>query len=244
MNNNRSASLEARIKNSRSLMISIADLDLYNPTSDEIKKENYKAFVNEVDLALTPYKEAGAVLISAKKDARNAFKNLVKISRQIRSEMNEIKGNHSDDSLKTNSVIKLITGENIREHADKKKQVLKSLKEGEKSPSFSSVSALDNKSRLGNFRTLISLLKTYSYYTPTDNTITIAALESLELSLTAALDLVSEKETDYAAERSNVIHLFEGEGSLKDRAKRAKLHIRRKYGLTSPEYRLHTYKKF
>ena len=49
---------------------------------------------------------------------------------------------------------------------------------------------------------------------------------------------VAEKETAFINERRNVIHLFDGQGGLTDRARRAKMHVSRKYGRNSPEYKV------
>jgi len=242
MNTNKSASLEAKLVNSKDLLTTIKDLSKYNPSSEIIKIENYGNFINESDGAITQYKTASGNLMNAGMNANLAFEKLVKISREIRSEIQELKGASSVEAEAINSVVKLITGENVTEHTKMKKKVLKRLKEGEDPPQFSSVSALDHESRLGNFRTLIGILKTFEFYEPIDSEITVASLEALEIELKKRLDEIAEMEIAYTNQRSRVINYFNGEHGLKDRAVRAKKHVKRKYGINSPEYKLLTKK--
>ena len=244
MKTQKSASLEAKIKNSKDLIIIIKDLALYDPTSEKLKIANYESFVNEVNESITPLRIAKGYLDDAKKQARHAFKDLEKVCKNIQSEVDEMRSASSDEYAQVRNIVKLITGVNVIEHAKMKKKILAGLKEGEVPPKFSSVSKLDYKSKLGNFRALLGILTTFGFYNPSDSSISKEALALLADELAAKIEKIAEKETDYANERSRVIHYFTDENGLNDRAKRAKKHIKRKYGVNSPEYRLVTYKKF
>jgi hypothetical protein len=244
MKTQKGASLEARIKNSKDLIIIIKDLAQYDPTSEDLKIENYERFVDEVDESITPLKNAKGYLADARKQARHAFRNLVKVSRNIQSEVDEMRSASSDEYTQVRNVVKLITGENVREHTLMKKRILAGLKNGEDPPKFSSVSQLDYKSMLGNFRELFGILTTFGFYAPSDSSLSMESLAAFEVELAAKIENITEKETDYANERSRIIHYFTDEHGLNDRAKRAKKHIKRKYGVESPEYKLVTYKKF
>jgi hypothetical protein len=236
MKKNNSASLEARLKNSKDLVTFIKDYTLYAPTSDDLKTENYEAFVTEVDTALTPMKHRSGAFLNAGTAVTAVFKKVKLISRNVRAEMDEIKGKDSDEYRQVNNIVKVITGENIAEHSAYKKEVMKNLKEGDPEPEFKSVSELDHKSVLGNFRSLIQLLKNFDFYAPADNTIAITALEALESQASASLADYASKESGYLSERSRMIHYFEDKGGLRDRARRAKVHVKRKYGIKSQEY--------
>lgn len=244
MKTNTSASMEAKIKNSKELLVTLKDMTQYDPTAEDIKIENYNKFVDDANTSLTPLKETSGRLVSAKKRSIQTSNKLLKTCRTIRSEMKELKGSGAEETERVNSVIKLITGENIAAHTKMKKKVLANLKEGEPTPTFSSVSALDQKSQLGNFRTLIGILKTFDFYTPNDNAISIESLKLLEAELESMIELVAEMEIDYATERSKVIHYFVGPYGLKQKATRAKVHVGRKYGLESPEYKLLVNRRF
>ncbi|MCB0729280.1 MAG: hypothetical protein KDD00_17585 [Ignavibacteriae bacterium] len=244
MKTQKGASLEAKIKNSKDLIVIIKDLALYDPTSEDLKIENYERFVDEVDESITPLRNAKGYLADAKKQARHAFKDLVRVCKNIQSEVDEMRSATSDEYAQVRNIVKLITGANVREHTIMKKKILAELKDGEEPPNFSSVSQLDYKSMLGNFRALLGVLTTFGFYAPSDNSISMESLRALEDELAAKIEKIAEKETDYANERSRVIHYFTDEHGLNDRAKRAKKHIKRKYGVASPEYKLVTYKKF
>lgn len=241
MNKSKTASLEAKLKNSKDLVIAIRDLTLYDPTSDQIKINNYSAFVDEADSVVTSYKSAAAEELSARTETITAFEKLLKVCNNIRSEIYEITGENSVEAAKTESIVKLITGQNVSDNLRTRRKELAGLKEGEQPKKHNSVSATDRKSRVGNFRTLLGMLRTYGFYAPTDSTITIAALEALEQELSRSLENIAEKETAFATERSRIIQYFTG---LKDRSQRAKRHVKRKYGAGSPEYRLLTKKNY
>lgn len=237
MSNNKSASLEARIKNSKDLLEVIKTLGLYSPTSPDLKAEAYSEFVRTTEESMTPYKDCSAELKTASSDHRELMNDLVGLSVKVRSEVAEMKGEDSDQYRNVNSIVKLITGQNIKDHFRAKQLQKKSLKEGDPVPVSSSVSQLDSKSRNGNFKSLISLLRTYDFYAPADGSIAISSLERIESKVSDSLVNLAAKDAAATNSRSLVIGLFDNKGGLKDRAKRARLHVKRQYGRTSPEYR-------
>ncbi len=244
MSKNKSASLEARIKNSKDLVVTVKNLTLYNPSSEDIKPANYEEFVNAVDAGITGYKSAAAELNAANDTLKLSFEKMEKVCRNVRSEIAEVKGIGSVEYNRVNILIKVILGENVTEHSRMKNTVIKNLKEGDPQPQFSSVSALDFKSRLGNFRSLIGTIKTFGFYEPTDSSISVTSLESLEAETADNLEKTALREIKFAGERSRIMHYFESGHGLKDRASRAKRHIRRKYGAASPEYKITSNKKY
>ncbi|MBK8550749.1 MAG: hypothetical protein IPL53_06680 [Ignavibacteria bacterium] len=244
MKKNNSASLEARLKNSKDLVTFRKDYTLYAPTSEDLKTDNYEAFIAEVDTALTPLKHRSGAFLNAGTALSTVFKKVTQTSRNVRAEMDEIKGKDSDQYRQVNNIVKVITGENVIEHSAHKREIMKTLKQGDPQPDFISVSELDNKSKLGNFRSLIQLLKNFDFYVPVDSTITIAALEALESQATASLADYASKESSFLSERSRMIHYFEDKGGLRDRARRAKVHVKRKYGIKSQEYVALSKKKY
>ncbi|MEO8447704.1 MAG: hypothetical protein ABI528_09430 [bacterium] len=244
MNKNKSASIEARLKNSRELLTFIKDYALYNPTSDDLKITNYEAYIDQVDAVVTSYRNSSSKLLLSQARERNIFTGIINISRKVRFEIDEIRGRETDEYAQVNTIVKLITGENIQEHTVEKTKIVKALKEGDAKPDFISVSELDRKSMLGNFRSLVSLIKSYSFYQPADNSISAASLEGLEAEATVAMTDNMSKESDNLADRSRIIHNFNGKGGLKDRARRSKVHVKRQYGASSPEYRALTLKRY
>ena len=237
MSTNKSASLEARIKNNIDLIQKIREYSLYNPTNENIRAENYAAYADQVDSHMTQYREAYGALINSIKDNASIFTRLEKLSRDVRFEIGEVKGKQSAEYAQVNSIVKLITGENINEHSKMKKKVMGGLKEGDPKPEFSSVSALDFKSKLGNFKSLIGLIRNYDFYAPAESNITVTSLEAFEREVSGSLVNVASRETNYTNKRSAVIHYFNDENGLKDRAGKAKMHVKRKYGVNSPEYK-------
>lgn len=228
--------MEARLRNSKDLITFIKEYELYDPTSEDLKKENYEAFVTEVDNALSPLKNRTGAMLSSGATVKSVINEIVLTSRNIRFEMIELKGKESEEYRLVNNIVKLITGENISDHSEKIKEIKKTLKEGEQAPEFISVSELDRKSMLGNFRSLLQLLKNFDFYTPSDNTITIAALEDLKERVTNAMTDYAEKQSGFVSESSRISHYFDDKNGLKDRARRAKIHVKRKYGRHSQEY--------
>lgn len=236
--------MEARLKNSKDLITFIKGYELYDPTSEDLKPENYESFVAIVDNSVTPLKNNYGALLNSGAELSSVIKEVKRTSRIIRAEIHELKGNDSEQYRLVNNIVKLITGENITKRSEKKKKIMENLKEGETAPEFISVSELDRKSILGNFRSLLQLLKNFDFYTPSDKTITIEALEILEAKFTASLADFADKESGYVSERSRIAHYFEDKSGLKDRARRAKIHVKRKYGRDSEEYSALSKKKY
>lgn len=231
-----SASLEARLKNSKDLVSFIKEYSLYSPSSDELKQTNYETFVSEVNDSVTAFKDSTAHLLRAGTKVNEVFDKVVSSSKFVRAEIFESRGKDTDEYRQVNNIVKLITGENVKEHAEKRREILKKLKEGENPPEFISVSELDKKSMLGNFRSLTALIRTFGFYNPADTNIASPALDTLEAEAAAALSESADKETIFLTERSKLINYFDSKGGLKDRARRAKSHVKRKYGTASPEY--------
>lgn len=244
MKTQKPASIEARIRNSRDLVEAIKGFSLYNPTEEVIKKQSYDEFVNHVDMQLSPYRIALGAMKTAETENRELFENLKKISKDVRSEIMECRGAKSEEYSQVNNIVKLITGENISSHTRMKQNKISGLKEGESKPEFSSVSALDYKSRLGNFRALVGIIKNFSFYSPSDDSISVSSLEGMEARALQSLTNVADKTAELINNRSRIIHLFNDEDGLTERAKRAKSHIKRKYGASSPEYKATVNRKY
>lgn len=237
MNSNKSASLEARIKNSRDLVVAVRGYALYKPSNEKIKSDTFGNFVDEVESKMTEFREATGALTNAAKDNSNIFSTLEKLARDVRFEVGELKGIATAEYLQVNSIVRLITGENNSDHARMKKKILSVMKDGDPKPDFSSVSALDYKSQLGNFKALIGLLKNYDFYAPEESSISVQSLEAFATEVSNSLLNIALKETMLTNARSLVTHMFEDEHGLRDRARKAKMHVKRKYGAGSPEYR-------
>ncbi|HMQ69843.1 MAG TPA: hypothetical protein PKA90_12780 [Ignavibacteria bacterium] len=237
MATNKSASYEARLKNNKDLVISVSGYSKYNPTSEDIKKENYSGFLKNTEAAMTELKNSIGSLSTERKINKELFENMVNTARAVRSETGELRGTDSNEYGQVNSIVKLITGENVSKHSMKKKEVNKNLKDGEEEPDSNSVSQLDNKSKLGNFRLLNGLLRSFTFYLPDEKSISIASLEAMETVLTESLERIAEKENAFTNRRSAIMHYFNDKGGLRDRAKRAKMHVKRQYGNRSPEFK-------
>lgn len=238
MNNKSNAKLEVRFENSKSLVMALSAYQKYNPSSEDIKPGTYSQFITEVENQLTPYKTANGAVMNAMKDNKAIFSRLSAVARKIRSEIGEVKSRKSPEYVQVNSIVKLITGQNIIAHSrivGIKRSKMRG--ENEPEPEFNSVSQLDFNSRLGNLKTLIGLLRNYNFYNPADESISIAALEQLERALADSLRTVMDKGTEYTTERSKIINIFNGESGLSDRARRAKMNVLRNYGKDSPEYK-------
>lgn len=236
MSNNKSASFEARLKNNKDLLIAVTGYEKYQPVTAEIRKENFAAFLAEAETAMTELKESMGALTTTRKVNTGKFSEMVNLTKKIRLVISEMKGSGSSNYENVNSLVNKITGQNIQAHSKRVNSKIKALKEGETGPEVSSVSQLDQKSRLGNFRELIGLLKSYDFYIPDDETLRIESLEAIRDVLTSSLEIVAEKETNFVNGRSRVKSYFEGSSGLSERARRAKMHVKRKYGSDSPEY--------
>ncbi len=240
-----SASLGARYENSKTLVSAIKKYSDYDPTSGDIQAGTYEQFLETVDDQMIPYKNAYGALINTAAENRATFENMILTARKVRSEIAEVKGKKSSEYNQVNSIVKLITGQNVRDHSIIKIKALKENKKDNEPPQeFNSVSQLDYENRLDNFKSLTALLRSYSFYDPKDADIKIAGLESTENALTRSLENIAEKENTFTVERSRIIHLFEGSGGTADRARRAKMHVSRKYGHGSPEYKALVNKKY
>lgn len=152
MKTNKNASLEARLKNTKDLVISVKEYQQYAPTSTDIRVENFEQFVDTVTGKMEPYTLALGELEKAERKNNTQFNTLTKKVRDILSEIGETKGKSSEEYRSVRTYVNLITGQNIRLHSENRKQLLKNLKEGDPKPETISVSALDYKSKLGNFR--------------------------------------------------------------------------------------------
>ena len=240
-----SASLGARFENSKTLVSAIKKYADYDPTSGDIQSGTYEQFLETVDNQMLPYKNAKGAVSNATKDNKALFDNMIAVTRKIRSEIGEMKGKRSAEYRQVNSIVKLITGQNVADHSLIKSKALKENKKDNEPPQeFNSVSQLDYENRLDNFKSLTALLRSYSFYDPKDADIKIAGLESTENALTQSLENMAEKENTFTVERSRIIHLFEGSGGTADRARRAKMQVSRKYGHGSPEYKALVNKRY
>lgn len=239
-----SASYEARIKNAKDLVIAVTGYDQYNPSAEELKAENFRTFINEAEVAVTTLKEAKGNVSTFKKQTRKDFALMVKRSRDIRILIAEFKGTSSSEYEQVNSIVRVITGENIAKHSKKKAKVKTLLKEGNPEPATSSVSRLDHKTRLGNFRLLIGTLKSFGFYVPADTRYTIVALETMRDELTVILENSAEKNTALVNAKSSVLKLFDDVNGITDRSRRAKLIVKRQYGFSSPEFKALANKKY
>ncbi len=240
----KSASYEARLKNSRDLALTVSQYSRYHPTSEDIKKENLPGFIENVETAMTDFRNSIGSLSTERKENNILFRKMVDTTRNIRSEIGELKGTDSQQYEQVNSIVKLITGENISGHYKRKIKKVKSLKEGEPVHESSSVSQLDQKSMLGNYRALNGLLRSFTFYVPEDESLSITSLEAMETELTGSLDRLIQKEAKFTNQRSRIISYFDEKNGLHDRTKRAKMHVRRKYGYRSPEYKALVNKKY
>lgn len=238
MKRDNSASLEARIRNSKELVQFVKGFALYSPTADELKPDRFEEFAGAVIESVTPLKEAFARMKISSATVNSTFARIVKTSKDIRSEIFEIKGRDSDEWRQVNNIVRVITGQNVQAHSKRKKAALKNLKEGDEKPVFNSVSERDHKSMLGNFRSLIALVKSYEFYNPSDPEIAAAALERLEADTHSVMADAADRETEYLMLRSKLLHDLNDANGLKDRVMRAKYHIRRKYGIKSPEFKV------
>lgn len=244
MSTSKSASLEARLKNNKDLLESVSQYSKYHPTSEDLKKENYSSFLDNVESAMTDFRSSYGLLSTEKKEINELFENMTDTAKRVRSEVGELKGIDSYQYGQVNSVVKLITGENVTVHNLKKKEAIKNLKEGENEPVSSSVSQRDKKTMLGNFRLLNGIIRSFTFYEPEDPTLSIESLNAMETELSNALERVAQKEASYTNHRSRIISYFNDKEGLSDRARRAKMHIKRKYGARSPEYKALVNKKY
>ena len=69
-------------------------------------------------------------------------------------------------------------------------------------------------------------------------------LEKIHNECIISMNDLADCESKFINERSRVIHYFDDKGGLKDRAVRAKAHVKRKYGSRSPEYKALVNKKY
>lgn len=146
-----------------------------------------------------------------------------------------------------NHLIDLITGDNVSKNSAKRKA------EAEANPpadpnapekDFQSVSQQDRGSIYTFFTTLIDELTIDTKYLPNELELKPAGLKTLRDEFGAKLKELGKLEGEFKAQEAIIKPLFFGPSSLHDRAERAKVHIKRQYGVNSIEYKSVTGKKY
>lgn len=244
MSANISATLESRLKNNKDLASTVKNYSSYQPTAEDIKKENLEQFVNSVEDAILPFKNAKGAVAAARIVNNENQMFMIKTSKDVRLEVLEIKGNSSPEYLQVNQIVRKITGENMNRHSINLNKKKNGLKEGEQGIVSSSVSFTDMRTRTGNFRELIELLKNFPFYNPSDSSLSVESLETICRNCDNSINTLTDAESKFINERSRIIHHFDDKGGLRDRAVRAKAHVKRKYGTKSPEYKALVNKKY
>lgn len=243
MASNSQAGLGSRLQNSKDLIAIIKTLTKYNPIINDIKIANYEPYVTLVSDSMTPYNSAHTALKNEQNNAEEVQNRVIAVARRIRNVILEIYGK-SEQYDDYNELIDLITGDNVR------KQYYERKKEGEpETPTggtpeteepeeeFTSVSQQDRGSILAKFTALIDALTADTNYTPTEPELQLPGLNDLREEFALALTSLASKLADYEVKRSALLPMFDGPGSLHERAERAKFHVKRQYGPKSIEYK-------
>lgn len=229
----------SRLQNTKDLIAKIKSYSKYNPIIDEIKIIAYEPFVNSVETALSNYYDSYAKVKSAQNSVADKFIDLEKLVRKIRNVILEIYGK-SESYDDYNELIDEITGDDVSKNYYKRKHETPSTpppEPGAGDVDFVSVSQLDRGSLIAKFTALIDMLELDPNYTPHEPELTVAQLRAFRDLLNNLLTTLSNAIADFINKRSALLPMFEGPGSLRERAERAKAHVKRQYGPNSPEYK-------
>lgn len=231
------ASLEDRLDNNIALYIFLLTLIKYNPTAPELKAAAIKLNINtNVIPAMTPYRNTKEALDITQGNADVIFDKIHDTAIEIRSEAFETFF-ATEFYNSVNHYVRLITGENVSRYSATHPKKEDDPATPEDESEWTSVSQLDRESRLGNYKSLISLLTAKGDYDPEDADIKIPKLQLIADDAQAALIDLFDKGTAFTNARSLVLKYFDGPGGLSEIAARAKRNVKRNYGKDSPEYK-------
>jgi hypothetical protein len=236
----------SKLLNSEALVTKAKTMLKYKPIPDDIKLLNYEPFVVSVRTAMSPYNTAHKAFKDCQNETDAVQDSILEIARKIRAAVFEIHGPGEiyDDY---NHTIDIITGDNVRKNSAKRKA------EDETAPpadpnapekDFQSVSQQDRGSIYTFFTTLIDELALDTKYLPSEPELQIAGLQLLRDSFGTKLSEYSKLEGGFKKQEGIIKPLFVGPSSLHDRAERAKAHVKRQYGVDSPEYKSLTGKSY
>ena len=231
------ASIEDRYQNGIYLYSHLLTLLKYNPTAAVLQAAKIKLLINTVITPLmTPYRDTKEIEKIARGICDAVFDTIHDLAIEIRSESFETFFG-TDFYNNVNHYVRLITGENVSRYSvtHPKKEDDPATPEDESE--WTSVSQLDRESRLGNFKSLISLLTAKGEYDPEDNDIKIPELQIVAVDAQAKLKDLSEKTVKATAAKTAVMIYFDGPDGLSEIAARAKRNVKRNYGKDSPEYK-------
>lgn len=243
------AGFGSRLQNSKDLLTFVKTLTKYTPIIDEIKLTNYEPFINSVVDAMTPYNTSHTNLKNSQNIADSVENRVRERARKVRNVLLEIYGK-SETYDDYNELIDVITGDNVRKNSYRRS------KEEEPAPpegtsgtetpeeEFQSVSQQDRGSILAKFISLIDALTGDVKYTPTEPELQITGLTALSAEFSAALTDLGLKIAQFEGQRSIILPMFDGPGSLHERAERAKVHVKRQYGPNSIEFKTLTGKEY
>ena len=243
------AGFGSRLKNSQDLIQTIKALLLYNPIVDAIKIAIYEPFVSSVAAAMEPYNTAFKNFKQQENLTEDVFLLIVAITRKVREALLEIYLD-SKEYHDYNELLDVITADNVsknsykRHHQPKETSPEAGTNPPDEDEDFFSVSQADRGSRLAKYTALYDHLKTDPNYTPNEDNIKLAALLSLKEKAGTELKALANLHILYINQLGIIHPLFDGPDSLHERAERAKMHIKRVYGIDSAEYKSLTGKSY
>ena len=240
----------SRLQNNKALCIACSAYSLYNPSAADIQMVNYSPFVATVQTAFTPYAQAEADYEQVLSVVNTDFKLIDTRTREVRNAVAEIFSPNSDEYAHLNDIIDLITGDNERKNWYRRTHpapapvadpvgvgVAPSPLPTPQPAPWQSVSQQDRGSILIHFTELIDELGNYAGYVPNELDIQVAALSTVRDDAQNALNKLVVARVAMTNQLAIIIPMFEGAGSLSDRATRAKLHVKRVYGVNSLEFK-------
>lgn len=236
----------SKLLNNENLIAKVKTMLKYKPIPDDLKIASYEPFVLSVRPAMTPYNNAHKAFKDCENETNIIQDNILAVVRKVRAAIFEIHGSGEtyDDY---NHIIDIITGDNVRKNSYNRTQEENSAPPADPNApekDFQSVSQQDRGSIYTFFTTLIDELALDPKYLPEEEELRIEGLRELR-------DLFGTKLTEYGTlegelkkQEGIILPLFVGPGSLHDRAERAKAHVKRQYGVNSPEYKSLTGKSY
>lgn len=250
----------SRLQNSKDLIVFVKSLTKYAPIIDDIKLLNYEPYVTLVSDSMSPYNGAHKDLKDAQNAAESIQNDVIDRVRKIRNVLLEIYGK-SEEYDDYNEIIDVITGDNVRKNSYKRKKpetpstndnsgttgtAGASGTTGTTQPDddFQSVSQQDRGSILAKYIALIDALTVDTKYAPTEPELMLPGLNTLADKFADVLKTLATKMAEYEVQRSKVLPMFDGPGSLHERAERAKFHVKRQYGPNSIEFKTLTGKEY
>lgn len=239
-----SSYIEARLRNNKELAETLKRLAKYQPSSVDIRVDKFSEFINNVEAKLKPFKTCEASLQKAVTRNMDLFRKIKAATSAVMEQVIRIKGKESDEYRSIEKIVSAITTNVLHERSHSEDDFEKGIKEGKALHCKVTITLQQLHTGLENFRELIRTLRSFASLNKHHEALCLASLETLEKEASSSTEKISEKQSVFEINRDQVLNMLDNKGGLRDRAKRAKIYVRKKYGIMSPEYRATVHKRY